>query len=58
VVQVGQQSLRGTVRQGSFVKDSVGVFDLAEGLFDLQVLAAEITGEELFRLRSVILTPE
>jgi len=56
-VKIGGQTLPGTVKTGREVKTSLGRVNLTPGRFDIRVKAVKIEGEELLRLRSVVLTP-
>ncbi len=56
-VKIGAQSVEKKVRSGNNVRDALGKLTLEPGAFEICVSAKEITGEELLRLRSVILTP-
>ena len=55
-VIVGDQTFLVPVRQGTQVTALAGTATLAPGPVTLRVEAAEITGQELFRLRSLTLT--
>ena len=57
VVSIGEKELAGTVRTGNQVTDNLGRVELAPGSFVIKVTAKEITGEELMRLRKVVLKP-
>lgn len=56
-VQLGPQTVEKAVRAGINVKEALGRVTLEPGAYDLRVSALEIKGEELMRLRSVVLTP-
>jgi hypothetical protein len=56
-VKVGAQSVEKKVRGGNNVRDALGKLTIEPGAFEICVSAKEITGEELMRLRAVILTP-
>jgi len=56
-VSIGNWSSRKDVRIGIQVKESLGQVVIEPGTYDLKVSAVKITGEELMRLRNVILTP-
>ncbi len=45
------------VRQGSAVKEKLGTVTLEPGNYEIRVSAKEISGDELFRLRNLTLTP-
>ncbi len=57
VVSIGGQTLSGTVRQGSQLADTLGTVTLEPGTYELRVSAREISGQELMRLRSLVLRP-
>jgi alpha-L-fucosidase len=56
-VEVDGHAITGTVRTGDLLSDTLGVITLAPGEHVLRVVAREITGKELFRLRKLSLTP-
>jgi hypothetical protein len=56
-VRLGPSEFTGKVRQGSRVKESVGKVTLPRGTHEIRVTAREITGEELMRLRNLVLRP-
>ncbi len=57
IVSVGGKEFAKPVRQGSAVKERLGSVTLEPGEHEISVSAKEITGEELFRLRNITLTP-
>ncbi len=57
LVKVGTQTLEKQVRTGTNVRDTLGKLTLEPGSFEIRVSAREITGEELLRLRAVMLKP-
>jgi len=57
IVKVGPQSFEKRVRPGNNVTERLGTVTLAPGKHEIRVTAKEITGEELLRLRSILLTP-
>ncbi len=54
---IGETTLTGKVIIGTNVKADLGRVTLVPGSFEIRVLAKEITGEELFRLRAIELKP-
>ena len=56
-VRIGETTLTGKVVIGTNVKADLGRVTLVPGSFEIRVLAKEITGEELFRLRAIELKP-
>jgi hypothetical protein len=56
-VMVNGQEFIKPVRQGSAVKETLGIVKLEPGSYEIRVFAKDITGEELFRLRHVTLKP-
>lgn len=56
-VTLGAQTFTASVRTGLRVNEPLGRVTLAPGHYDFRVSAKEITGEELFRLRQLTLTP-
>jgi hypothetical protein len=56
-VQVGSQTFTHDVRTGINVSESLGTMTLEPGTFTIRVSAKKITGEELMRLRAIILKP-
>ena len=57
VLSIGGQALAGTVRQGTQLTDTLGTVSLEPGNNELRVSAREISGQELMRLRSLVLRP-
>jgi hypothetical protein len=58
VVEIGNQKLKGEVaKMGEVVEVNLGAVTVEPGELNVQVLTETITGKELMRLRSVILTP-
>jgi len=57
IVQIGGQRVERKARSGLNVRDELGRLILEAGAFDIRVSAKEITGAELMRLRSIVLTP-
>ncbi len=57
VFSVGGKEFAKPVRQGNAVKEKLGSVTLEPGVHEISVSAKEITGEELFRLRNITLTP-
>ena len=57
LVNIHGQEFAKPVRPGKFVNDTLGRVTLNPGGFEIGVFAKEITGEELFRLRRLILKP-
>ena len=57
VVKINGQEFAKPVRPGKFINDTLGRVTLKPGSFEIGVYAKEITGEELFRLRRLILKP-
>ncbi len=57
VVKCGAQTAEKKVHGGNNVTDPLGTFTLPAGAHEIRVMAKEITGQELFRLRSLILKP-
>lgn len=45
------------VSQGDFIREHIGQITLPAGDLDIRVKAGDIKGDELFRLRSLILAP-
>ena len=56
-VKLGRRSLPGTVKEGTNVETSLGRARLEPGAFEIQVVPANLAGDELMRLRSLKLTP-
>jgi hypothetical protein len=56
-VTLGASSFDRTVKSGNFVREPLGRVTLAPGSYEFRVAAKEITGGELFRLRSLELKP-
>ena len=56
-VRIGDKTLSGKVATGNRVTAELGRVMLPPGSFLIRVLAKQITGEELFRLRSIELKP-
>jgi alpha-L-fucosidase len=56
-VKLGPETLTGTVEEGENVEASLGRVGLQAAEFEIQVAPTTIKGDELFRLRSVKLTP-
>lgn len=56
-VVIGGSEFIKPVRQGAAVRETLGTVTLNPGSHEIRVSAKEITGEELFRLRSLTLTP-
>jgi hypothetical protein len=56
-VKLGAQTLTGAIKAGDAVSAPLGRVQLQPGLFDLQVAPARIQGDELMRLRGVVLAP-
>jgi len=54
---LGGQRVERKARSGLNVRDELGRLILEAGAFDIRVSAKEITGAELMRLRSIVLTP-
>ncbi|MCX7008147.1 MAG: alpha-L-fucosidase, partial [Kiritimatiellaeota bacterium] len=57
VVKVCAQSVEHKVRSGANLRDALGKLTLEPGAFEIRVTAKEITGDELLRLRALILKP-
>jgi alpha-L-fucosidase len=57
VVKLGTQAVEHKVRSGDNVRDALGKVTLEPGAFEIRVTAKEITGEELLRLRALVLKP-
>ena len=57
VVQCGAQTAEKKVHGGSNVTDQLGTFTLPAGVHEIRVTAKAITGQELFRLRAIVLKP-
>jgi len=57
VVTVNGQEFTKAVREGAAITEKLGTVKLEPGSHELRVSAKEITGEELFRLRNVVLKP-
>ena len=57
VVTIGGTPFPGTVKQGNSVRVSLGSVTLEPGTTEIRISAKGITGEELFRPRSITLTP-
>ncbi|MEI7958996.1 MAG: alpha-L-fucosidase [Verrucomicrobiota bacterium] len=57
VIQVAGKEFFGTVRQGGRVVENFGEVTLPAGNFEIRVVACEISGQELFSLRNLMLTP-
>lgn len=57
IVKIGDTEFKRAVRQGSAVRENLGVVTLEPGTHEIVVHAKEISGEELFRLRNLTLTP-
>ncbi len=57
LVRIGKQELQKTVRQGAGVKESLGKITLEAGSYEIRLAAGEITGQELFRPRKLVLEP-
>ena len=55
VVQIGGNAFVETVRQGNRVVETLGRVALMPGTYEIRVAAKEITGEELLRLRHLVL---
>ncbi len=56
-VKVGEHDLRGTVGQGVEQTAPLGKVTLARGVSEIRVYPREIKGDELLRLRRLVLTP-
>lgn len=56
-VQIGRETFRRAVRVGINVNEPLGRVTLEPGSFEFRVGADKIVGEELFRLRSLVLKP-
>lgn len=56
-VNLGTKSMPGVVKIGTNVSTDLGSVTLGPGPFDIRISAVQITGQELMRLRSVVLTP-
>ena len=57
VVTIGGTSFPGTVKQGANIRVSLGTVTLAPGTTEIRITARGITGEELFRPRTLTLKP-
>jgi len=58
IIAIGDRKLSGTVqRDRTTYTEKLGRVTLEPGTYDIQVLAAKITGQELMRLRRLELTP-
>jgi len=57
VVKIGPREFAKEVRQGKDITDTLGRVTLPPGVFEISVTAREITGEELMRLRKLMLKP-
>lgn len=57
LVQAGSQAFTRDVRTGINVNELLGTMTLEPGTFTIRVSAKKITGEELMRLRAIILKP-
>jgi hypothetical protein len=57
VLQIGPEQLRGSVETGQQRWAKLGRVQVKRGAFEVRVLPAQIQGEELMRLRSVVLSP-
>ena len=57
VIQVAGKEFFGTVRQGGWVVENFGEVTLPAGNFEIRVVACKISGQELFSLRNLMLTP-
>jgi len=57
VVKLGSQVVEHKVGSGDNVRDALGKLTLEPGAFEIRVTAKEIAGEELLRLRALILKP-
>jgi hypothetical protein len=53
VVKVGTHTLNGVVKAGDPQIESLGTVSLEPGVFEITVSSVQITGDELFRLRSL-----
>jgi alpha-L-fucosidase len=56
-IKLGQTSLEGTVQSGEQIEAPLGQVRLEPGALDIEVTPHNIKGEELMRLRSVMLRP-
>jgi hypothetical protein len=56
-VKVGPQTFEKKVRSGVDMSEQLGKVALAAGNHEIRLSAKAITGEELMRLRSVMLKP-
>lgn len=56
-VTIGSQTLTATVKNGLHLTESLGQITLAPGTHEIRVSAIDISGEELFRIRQLTLTP-
>ena len=58
ILEIGNQKLKGEIsKMGEGVELNLGSITVEPGEFNIQVLTDTITGKELMRLQSVILTP-
>lgn len=55
-VELGEQRLSGSVEHGQQLWTKLGRVQLKPGVFEIRVIPSDIHGEELMRLRSVVLT--
>ncbi len=56
-VSIGGETFTKNVRQGSGVTEELGKVTLEPGRYEIRVSAKEISGQELMRLRSLLLKP-
>ena len=56
-IHFANQKMTHVVSQGDFIREHIGQITLPAGDLDIRVKAGDIKGDELFRLRSLILVP-
>lgn len=57
IIHIGGKSIPGTVKQGNRIQVKLGEVTLDQGVGEIRITAGEITGQELFRPRSITLKP-